>query len=196
MLIIDKFSARNRYARRRLFYKIKIVKCLKMEVVALEQEGRRERLFDELVALQRDMEKKLAAKEQFIKRFQTLAQTEEEPLSLLNLFACPVAMFKPGGYLHRVNHALMENTDLRESDLSDRNISFLDRITSENFAMLEAAEGVFYGKTALLSRLSNPLALFCKNWSYPTRDIYHSALFFPLTDDEGHISCGVVMLLK
>lgn len=34
---------------------------------------------------------------------------------------------------------------------------------------------MIHGKTALLSRLSNPLALFCKNWSYPTRNNYHSA---------------------
>ena len=32
----------------------------------------------------------------------------------------------------------MENTDLRESDIFERNISFLDRITSENSAILEA----------------------------------------------------------
>ena len=165
-------------------------------MVALRQEKPRERLFAELAELQRNMEKKLAVKEQFIKQFQTLAQTEEEPLSLLNLFPCPVAIFKIGGYLHRINHALMESTDLQEDDVSGGAINFLARVTNENFAMLEAAEGVFYGKTALLSRLSYPLDLFCKSWSYPVRDDYRSALFFPLPDGDGSIRYGAVMLLK
>lgn len=165
-------------------------------MTALKQEERREQILAELTTLQRDMEKNLSAQEQFIKRFQFLIQTEEEPLSVINLFPYPVALFKNGGVLYRVNRTLMENTDLSESDISDRYLSFLDRITSENFAILEAVEGVFYGKTALLSRLSNPLALFCKSWSYPTRNKYQSALFFPLADDEGCISLGAIMLMK
>ncbi len=165
-------------------------------MVTLKQEKPREQLFTELAALQRNMEKKLAVKEQFIKRFQTLAQTEEDPLPLLNLFPCPVAMFKMGGYLHRVNHTLMENTDLREEDVLEGTVNFLARVTNENFAMLEAVEGVFYRKTALLSKLSYPLELFCKSWSYPVRDDYHSALFFPLPSGDEDIRYGIVMLMK
>ncbi len=165
-------------------------------MVTLKQEKSREQLFAELAGLQKNMEKKLAVKEQFIKRFQTLVQTEEDPLTLLNLFSCPVAIFKIGGYLHRTNHALMENTDLQEDDVSGGTINFLARVTNENFAMLEAAEGVFYGKTALLSRLSYPLELFCKSWSYTVRNDYRSALFFPLPDGGGDIRYGAVMLLK
>lgn len=162
----------------------------------MKQEKPREQLFAEFAALQRDMEKNLTAQEQFIKRFQFLNQTEEDLLPVINLFSCPVALFKKDGVLCSVNRTLMENTDLRESDIAEGRIRFLDRITNENFAMLEAAEGVFYGKTALLSRLSHPLELFCKSWSYPARDDYHSTLFFPLPEDEGYIRYGTVMLLK
>ncbi len=156
----------------------------------------KERLFSELAALQKDMEKNLAVQEQFIKRVQALIQTEADPLPLLNFFPYPVALFKRGGILYRINNALMESTDLREGDVPDGNINFISRITNENFAMLEAAEGVFYGKTALLSRLSHPLELFCKSWSYTVCDDYRSALFFPLPDDGGDIRYGAVMLLK
>ena len=162
----------------------------------MKQEGRREQISAELVALQRDMEKNLSVQEQFIKRFQHLIQTEEESICVINSVPCPVALFKNGGVLYRVNRTLMENTDLRESDLSERDISFLDRITSENFAILEAVEGVFYGKAALLSRLANPLSLFCKSWNYPTRNDYHSALIFPLSDDGGYMSLGAIMLMR
>ena len=165
-------------------------------MATLKQEKSREQLFAELAELQRNMEKKLVVKEQFIKRFQLLAQAEEEPLALLNLFPCPVAIFKMGGYLYRTNQALMKSTDLQTADVLKGSISFLARVTNENFAMLEAAEGVFYGRIALLSRLSYPLELFCKSWRYPVRDDYRSALFFPLPDGDGDIRYGAVMLLK
>ncbi|MEM5767284.1 MAG: hypothetical protein AAGU32_03200 [Bacillota bacterium] len=153
-------------------------------------------LFAELAALQRDIERGLAVQEQFIRRFQALIQSEKNAFPLLNLFPCPVAIFGRDGVLHRVNNVLTESTDLGEGDVPDGNISFLGRITNENYAILEAAEGVFYGKTALLSRLSYLLELFCKSWNYPVGDDYHSALIFPLPDREGCITYGVVMLLK
>lgn len=165
-------------------------------MVPLKQEKTKEQLLAELAELQRDMEKNLTVQERFIKRFQALMQTGEDPLPLLNLFPCPVALFKRGGILHRVNNMLMESTDLQEGDVPDGNINFLGRITDENFTMLEAAEGVFYGKMALLSRLSRPLELFCKNWNYMVRDSCHSALFFPLPVGGRRIPYGVVMLLK
>lgn len=162
----------------------------------LEQEKPRDQLLAELVALQKDAQENLGVQEQFIKCFQLLAQTEEEPLSVINLFSCPVALFKEEGILFRVNRALLEDTNLKESDISERNISFLDRITTDNFAMLGVAEGVFYGQTAYLSRLPNLLKLFCQGWYYPSRDDYHRALFFPLPNDEGEILHGAIMLLK
>ncbi|ADY55536.1 hypothetical protein Sgly_1219 [Syntrophobotulus glycolicus DSM 8271] len=167
-----------------------------MGAAPLKQEKSKEQLFSELAVLQKDMEKNLAVQEQFIKRFQGLLQAEAEPLTLLNLLPYPAALFKRGGILHRVNDALMESTDLREGDIPDGNINFLSRVTNENFAILEAAEGVFYGKTALLSRLSHPLELFCKNWNYRARNNYGSALFFPIPDGDGNIRYGAVMLMK
>jgi hypothetical protein len=172
-------------------------KIFKNEGVLVLKQGRpKEQLFAELVALQRDVEKNLEAQEQFIKRFQLLVLAEDDPLTVINLFSCPVALYKKHGILYKMNQSLMENTDLRESDLSEGSIRFLDRITNENFAMLEAVQAVFYGKTSILSSLSHPLELFCKSWSYPTSDDYHSAFFFPLPVGKGDILQGAVMLLK
>lgn len=162
----------------------------------LKQEKTKEQDFAKLVSMQRDMEKKLTVQERFIKEFQLLAQNEEEPSSMLELFSCPAAIFKRGGVLYRANRTLIENTDLPESEVLRGSFNFLGRITDENFAMLEAAEGVFYGKRALLSKLSCPLELFCKSWCFSVHDNYQSALFFPLPDREGNISFGVVMLMK
>ena len=165
-------------------------------VVLLKQENPKKQLFAELVAQQRDMEKELTAQARFIKQFQVLAQTEGELLPMLDHFDCPVAIFERGNVLHSANRVLIEHTDLQTEDILAGKINFLGRITNENFTMLEAAEGVFYGKTALLSRLTYPLELFCKHWNYSVTKDYHRALFFPLPDREGHIPFGVVMLMK
>lgn len=162
----------------------------------LKLEKSKEQPFADLLSLQRNVKKELAAQTRFIKAFQLLAQEEEDLLSMINLFDCPVAVFERGGILHKANRSLMEQTDLQTEDIIARKINFLGRITNENFAMLEATDGVFYGKTALLSRLTAPLGLFCKHWSCSVSKDYHSTLFFPLPDREGQIPFGVVMLLK
>lgn len=166
------------------------------EGMKLEGEEAKEQPLRELVLLQKHMEKALAAQGRFIKRFQALAQREGDIMPMLDLFDCPVAVFQKEGVLHRVNRTLRESTDLREGDVPEGSLSFLARITKENFAMLEAAEGIFYGRNALLGRLSFPLELFCKRCFYPVRGDYHSALFFPLPDGEGCIRYGAVMLMR
>lgn len=187
----------NRFFRRLFFGKIKMANVMsEMGVMKLGSEKSKEQSFRDLVLLQKNVKRELAAQARLIKRFQVLAQTEDDMMPMLDLFDCPVALFKKGGVLHRINRTLMESTDLKEGDIPEGNISFLARITDENFAMLEAAEGVFYGKNALLGRLSSPLELFCKSWLYPVRSDYHSALFFPLPDGEGRIRYGAVMLMR
>ena len=152
--------------------------------------------FAELVWLQKNLKKELTVQTRFIKQIPLLAQAEEELLPLLELFDCPIAVFKRSGVLHRANRVLLEHTDLQAEDIVKGNINFTGRITNENSTMLEAAEGVFYGKTALLSRLTYPLELFCRHPDYSVEKAYHRALFFPLQNSNGRVTFGVVMLMK
>ncbi len=165
-------------------------------MIASMPEKSKEQLFADLLLMQRDVEKELAVQELFIGRFQSLARAEVESLPMLDLFSCPVALFKKGGVLYRANRALIENTGLQTDEILAGKINFLDRVTNDNYAILEAAEGVFYGKTALLCRLSYLMELFCRSWSFPVSGDYHSALLFPLPDTQGFIPFGVVMLMK
>lgn len=162
----------------------------------MEQKNKAMQHFAELVSMQRDIENKLVVQGKFIKQVQSLMRNENDHLSVINHFPCPVAIFVRGGVIHKANHTLIEKTDLSIDEIPTGKIGFLDRITNENFALAEAVEGVFYGKTALLSRLSSPLELFCKSWSYQVLDDCYSALLFPLPDREGQIPFGIVMLMK
>lgn len=65
----------------------------------LKLEKSKEQPFVDLLSLQRNVQKELAAQTRFIKEFQLLAQEEEDLLPMLNLFDCPVAVFERGGIL-------------------------------------------------------------------------------------------------
>ena len=165
-------------------------------MIILKREESRRQHFADLVLMQKDIEKELTEQDKFIKQFQLFAQDKDEFLSMINIFSCPIAIFERGGVLINVNSAMIENTDIKTEDIYGRKINFLDRVTNENYSILEAAEGVFYGKTALLSRLSYPLQLFCRSSVFSVSYEYHSVLLFPTPDDKGLIPSGVVMLMK
>lgn len=152
--------------------------------------------FAELISMQKDIEKELVIQAKFMKQVQSLMQDEQDYMSVMNHFPCPAAVFARGGVIHKANRILIEKTDLNIDEIPMGKISFLDRITNENFALAEAAEGVFYSKTALLSHLSYPLELFCKSWSHQVQDDYHSVLLFPLPDCQGRIPFGIIMLMQ
>lgn len=162
----------------------------------MERRDKTTQHFAELVSIQKDIANELVVQAEFIKQVQSLMRNEHEHLSVIDCFPCPVAVFARGGVIHKANSTLIEKTYLSRDEIPTGKISFLDRITNENFAFAEVVEGVFYGKTALLSRLSYPLELFCKSWSYQGPDDYHSALLFPLPDSEGRIPFGIIMFMK
>lgn len=162
----------------------------------MDQKNKTMQHFAELISMQKDIEDKLVVQAEFIRQFQSLMQNEHDHLSVIDQFPCPVAIFERGGVIHKANRTLIKKTDLSRDEMPRGKISFLDRIINENFALAEAVEGVFYGKTALLSRLSYPLELFCKNWRYQVPNHYRSALLFPLPDREGSIPFGIIMLMK
>lgn len=165
-------------------------------MVPLKQEKSKEQLTADLTLLQKDMEKECAAQERFIRQCQRLVQAEGDLAALIGLLPCPAAVFEVSGALCAANGPLIEHTDLSIADIASGKINFLGRVTDENYAIQAAAEGVFYGKTALLSRLSYVLEMFCKGWSYTVSDHYHRALLFPLPDKAGRIPYGAIMLLR
>lgn len=162
----------------------------------MKQHKLKEPLLAELDQMQKELKKTLRAYKSFIKQFQLLVENESMHMQVIEQFSCPVAIFKKGGVICIANRILFEETDLKADDIAEGRSNFLSRVTDENYSVLEAAEGVFYGRTALLSQLSYPLEMFCRSWSFDVSNNYQSALLFPLPDKEANISLGVIMLLK
>lgn len=146
--------------------------------------------------MQKDIEKELGTQERFISRFQSLVQSDNCLSRIIDQLHCPIAIFKRGGAVCLANCTLMREADLQVEEIFGMKINFLNRVTDENYSILDAAEGVFYGKTALLRTLSYPLELFCRNDRFEVSDDYHSALLFPVPDSDGRIPFGVIMLIK
>lgn len=156
----------------------------------------KEQLLAELIRMQKELEKTLGVQEHFIKSFQLLVQDDGVFAQVIDSLPCPVAVFKRDGVLCMANRVLITETDIQSVEISAEKINFLNRVTDDNYGILEAAEDVFFGKTAFLKQLSYPLALFCRNENYIVSNALRSALLFPVPDRRGYISFGVIMLMK
>ena len=130
-------------------------------------------------------------------------KTEEQLLQELLLMGrvigslpYPVAIFGRQGTLRIANRILLERAELTDGDIERGKINLLDRVTDENYAVLEAAEDVFLGETTILENLTLPLQLFCRHDDRYLPDDYCSAVLFPLRDTTGPITHGVIMLMR
>jgi len=154
-------------------------------------------LLDELIRMQKDIEEKVEAQQRFISRFQLLVQNDGLFSQLIDNLPYPVAIFKQGGMVCMANKALISEAEISEEDISSGKINFLNRITDENYTVLDAAEDVFLGETTLLKNLVSPLTLFCQDESRSAAlNTYQNAVFFPVRTDDRPITHGVVMLTK
>ncbi len=162
---------------------------------ALNGDKTKEQLLEELIRTQKNLEKRVEAQERFIRKFTLLTQSEGLLSEVLENLPYPVAIFEPGGRLHRVNHAMLREADLEPGEISMGRINFLNRVTTVNYAIIDATEDVFIGKTTLLRSLSRPLEMFCRCDDSVVSDAYTSAILFPVADIDGHISFGTIMLM-
>ena len=108
----------------------------------------------------------------------------------------PVAIYGRQGVLSLANGALLRQAGLTVEEVERGKINLLDRVTDENYAVLEAAEDVFLGETTILENLTLPLQLFCRHDDRYLPDDYCSAVLFPLRDTTGPITHGVIMLMR
>lgn len=108
----------------------------------------------------------------------------------------PMALFKKNGDVCMANHALIAETGTTADEMSAGKINLLNRLTDENYSVLEAAERAFLGKTTFLQRLVYPLVMFCRNDNRVVSKAYKSAIIFPIVNAEGDITASAVMLMK
>lgn len=162
----------------------------------MNEKKTKEQYLKELIQLQKNIEKKVKAQDNLIKSFQLLIQNGELSSQVIGNFPYPIAIFEHSGVLTMANQALLQRTGTTAKDVQAGRINFLDRITNENFTVLEAVEDVFLGETTLLKNLVDPLSMFAMDDSIGNyRDCYQSAVFFPINESCDSISHGAVMLM-
>lgn len=127
----------------------------------------------------------------FLKELTKMGSNQVEALPF------PAALFARNGVLIGASEKLAQCAGIDASDLSSERISFLDRVTTENSGVLDAAERVFAGETGIVSDLVAPISMFVRDDDVPDyQGGYQTALFFPVRSEGGTITCGAVVLLE
>lgn len=160
------------------------------------EEKTKEQLLKELIEMQKQIEQKVEDQDRFINRFQLLIQHEGLFSQVIDNFPYPIAVFGSNGVLSIANKALLNKAKLSASDVTERRINLLNRITNENYPVFEAVEHIFLGETTVLKNLVDPLSLFSKGDSCAAPSNFQSAVFFPIVESGGKITCGAVMLMN
>jgi hypothetical protein len=156
----------------------------------------KEQLLLELIESQEKLGAKIAKQDQMIQKFQMLIKNEGLFTQVIHFFPYPIALFTEDGKLKMANQAFFTETKRNPTDVSEGKLNIIDRLTTENYEILEAVHDIFSGEMKLLDNLVQPLSMFVKDDDdvYPTN--YGNAIFFPLIDGDEQIAYGVVMFMK
>lgn len=157
----------------------------------------KEELLEELIRMQKDIEKKVEAQERLISKARLLIQNDGLFSSVVDGLPYPIAVFRKNGVLLAANHTFIKEMGAVADEISNGGINFLSHISDEFNPVLKAARAAFLGRTTMLSRAEAPLeSLFGGSDKEDAADEYQNAVFFPVADSEGYILCGAVMLMK
>lgn len=153
---------------------------------------------EELTEMFNALQEKEKIQDFIIRRFQKIIRNEGLSSSIIKSFPYPLAVFWQNGDLVLVNSAFSKETELYAADLSESKHNILNRITDDNFRILNAVENVFVGETTFLSGLSDPLAIFISEKSSKINSSlnYQSAIFFPIVEDAGQTTHGAVIFTE
>ncbi|KUG03358.1 hypothetical protein ASZ90_019244 [hydrocarbon metagenome] len=162
----------------------------------MEEKKTKEQLLKEMIEMQKFIEQKVEDQDRFINRFQALVQKEGLFSQVIDNLPHPIAIFDHSGVLTMANKTLLKEANISLSDIPAGRINLLNRITNENYPVLEAVEDVFLGETTVLKNLHEPLSLFSRDDSYTASANFQSAVFFPVVESSGRIFHGAVLLMK
>lgn len=155
----------------------------------------KEQLLMELIEFQKMLEEKVETQERMIQKFQTLIRNEGLFSQVIQYFPYPIAVFTRDGVINMANQKFFDETNRNPKDVSEDKINMHDRLTTENYEILEAVQDVFSGETKLLKNLSDPLSMFVRDDDEKSPANFGGAIFFPLVGDKGQIAYGVVMFI-
>lgn len=115
---------------------------------------------------------------------------------LLEALPDPAVIFGRDGVVLAANRALLRRAHRTRAEVDSGTVNLLDRVPDENYAVFEAAEGVFYGEASLARDLVRPLSLFARGDGPPVPDPYACAVFCPILEADGVVAGGLMALIQ
>ena len=156
-----------------------------------------EHFLEELPAIESTIEENKKNQKMYIKQLRRFIQSESPDLKRIDELPFPVALFQWNGVLTNANMVLTQAAGITASDLAKGHINFLNRITTENEGVLNAAERAFKGETSIVKNLVAPIFMFLRDdHLLDCNDVYQTALFFPVDSNKKEITHGAVVLMK
>lgn len=156
----------------------------------------KEQLLEELLEMQKMLEKKTEAQGQLIRKFQMLIANEGLFSQIIDFFPYPLAIFTPQYTLAMVNKAFATETETRFINLKKEAVRILPYKTADT-QLVVAVKRVFAGETSFLEDIRNPLSMFSGivRKSAPQPDRFKKAVIFPVTADDAKITHGVIVFM-
>lgn len=151
----------------------------------------------ELTKMERTMDGSEERQTVFIRLLRQYIQGEVPGSKRIRELPYPAALYTRSGFLVSASWELVQSAGISLPELSAGHINLLNRITTENSGVLDAAVGVFAGETGVVNDLVAPISMFVQNDDLPEyQGGYQTALFFPVRPERDAIAFGAVVLLK
>ncbi len=152
---------------------------------------------EEMTEMENSIEGNKKIQKMCIKQLIQFIQSENLKPKQIDDLPFPIAFFERNGLLVKANRVLAQAACIAESDLAVGHINFLNRITTENDGVMNAAERVFKGETGIVRDLVAPISMFVRDDCLPDcNDDYQTALFFPVSSNAEYITCGAIVLMR
>lgn len=156
----------------------------------------KEQLLEELLEVQKMLEKRTETQGQMIKRFQTLIENEGLFSQIIDFFPYPLAIFTPQYALAMTNKAFAAETKTRVM-YPEEGAARILQYKINDMQLATAITGVFAGDTFFLKDLKNPFSMFSgiMQQSAAEPDRFNRVVIFPVTAADAKITHGVIVFM-
>ena len=157
---------------------------------------KKEQLLEELLEVQKMLEKRTKTQGQMIRKFQILIANEGLFSQIIDFFPYPLAIFTSQYTLTMVNKAFTVETKIQSMDLEKEATRIL-QYKIDDVQLVTAVTEVFNGNTFFIEGLKKPFSMFSgiKQQTALQPDRFKKAVIFPVPADDAEISHGVIVFM-
>ncbi|MGE4277334.1 MAG: hypothetical protein AB7E30_09220 [Lawsonibacter sp.] len=144
------------------------------------------------------LEEKIEVQDHKIKKLQALITEEGMFSQIIHCCPYPIAVFVPDGRLVMKNEAFLAHADTGTLATGSDTLGIPALYFARSPSFFRAAKQVFSGKTFFLEYPDDPASVFCgmqENERGSPAERFGKAIMFPVTDGDGKVTQGVLVLV-